>query len=145
MTLENLERIGKLKRHSPTPEEVRKLLGAARRNLKDAHVRGISAETRFDAAYKAIMQCALVALIASGFRPSTGEPGHHAVVVQSLAKTIQLSGERGAVLDKLRRLRNLSDYSGEDISEEEAAACIRSAEALLADLEAWLRTRHPDL
>ena len=55
MTLENLLRIGKLKSHKTTREEVSRLLTAMLRNLKDAHNTGISAESRFDIAYKAIM------------------------------------------------------------------------------------------
>ena len=68
MSLENLAKIGKLKQHSVTREDAAKLLAAARRNL---------AETRFDLAYKAVMQCGLLAIMANGYRPSTNEPGHH--------------------------------------------------------------------
>jgi hypothetical protein len=50
MSLENLARIGKLKRHRPTRQEIMRLLSAAERNIRDAHVDAISAETRFDAA-----------------------------------------------------------------------------------------------
>ena len=144
MTLENLVQVGRLKEHKATREEILKLLEAARRNLKDARVPGISAGTRFDAAYKAVMQCALLALLACGFRPSTSEPGHHVTTIQSLPKTIGLSDDRLVVLDSLRKRRNLSDYSGEEISDEQASACIRAAEALFADIEAWLRATHSD-
>ena len=61
MTLQNLLRIGRLKEHTPTAAEVQRLLAAIERNLADTAVPGISDETRFDAAYKAVMQCALVA------------------------------------------------------------------------------------
>jgi len=61
MSLENLLKIGRLKLHHPEVAEVGRLLAAIRRNLADAMVASISAETRFDAAYKAIMQCSLVA------------------------------------------------------------------------------------
>ncbi len=53
MTLENLLRIGKLKPHKTTHEEIARLLTAMRRNLKDAHNTEISPESRFDIAYKA--------------------------------------------------------------------------------------------
>jgi hypothetical protein len=43
---------------------VQRLLAAIKRNLADAAVANISDETRFDAAYKAVMQCALVAMLA---------------------------------------------------------------------------------
>jgi hypothetical protein len=145
MTLENLLRIGKLKPHKTTREEVGRLLAAMRRNLQDARNREISAESRFDIAYKAVMQCALVAVMANGYRPSTNEPGHHATVVQSLPTTIGLASERMIVLDQLRKKRNLSDYAGAGITEEEAAACARAAEELASTVEQWLRANHPEM
>ena len=74
MTLENLsnlEKIGQLKSHVTSREEVQRLLDAARRNLSDSDVELISSETRFDSAYKAVMQLALAAMMANGFRPET--------------------------------------------------------------------------
>lgn len=118
---------------------------AVRRNLQDARLVGISPVSRFDIAYRAIMQCALVAMLANGFRPSTSEPGHHATVVQSLPKTVGLASERVVVLDGLRKKRNLSDYTGADIAEEEAAACVRAAEDLASKVEGWLRANRPEL
>lgn len=76
MTLENLLKIGQLKSHATSKDEVQRLLGAARRNLADAEVEVISTETRFDSAYKAIMQTSLAALMANGYRPDTNKPGH---------------------------------------------------------------------
>lgn len=145
MTLENLAQIGKVKPHKITRQEIARLLTAVRRNLKDACLDGISPETRFDVAYKAVMQCALVALMANGFRPSTNEPGHHATVIQSLPKTVGLPSERVIVLDQLRKKRNLSDYSGEGVSDEQASACVRAAEDLASTVEQWLRVTHPEL
>ncbi|MHB1529361.1 MAG: DNA-binding protein [Acidiferrobacteraceae bacterium] len=145
MTLENLAQIGKLKAHKTTHEEIARLLAAARRNLKDACHTDISPESRFDIAYKAVMQCALIAVMANGFRPSASEPGHHATVIQSLPKTVGLSNERITVQDKLRKKRNLSDYGGEGIGEAEAAACVSAAEDLAATLEQWLRANRPEL
>lgn len=111
---------------------------AARRNLKETSIPGLSPETRFDLAYKAVMQCGLFALMANGYRPSTNEPGHHATIIQTLPLTVGLDNERMIVLDKMRRIRNVNDYSGDTVSEEEAAACIRSAESLLTSITAWL-------
>ena len=76
MTLENLLRIGRIKEHPRDAAELQKLLVAAQRSLKDARVQEISPELRFDAAYRAIMQTALVALMANGYRPDTNQPGH---------------------------------------------------------------------
>ena len=143
--MENLLKIGQLKEHPPNAEEIRRLLSAAARNLADAGVTEVSSETRFDAAYKAIMQAALATLMARGYRPDKGRPGHHQTVVQSLALTMGLAASRVAVLDTLRRKRNLSDYTGEEIDDASADQCRNEAERLLGDVEAWLRANHPNL
>jgi hypothetical protein len=145
MTLENLLKIGQLKSHVTDAGEIVRLLEAAKRNLADAHVTSISPETRFDCAYKAIMQSALAALMANGFRPDTKRPGHHMTVLQSLPITIQLPGERMAVLDALRRKRNLSDYTGEDVDDVSAANCVQEAERLLREVKGWLKKNRADL
>lgn len=83
MTLDNL--IGKSLEHiEPDSAAIRRLLEAAQRNIKDAELTGLSNETRFDTAYKAIMQLANAALQASGFRTLTSKPGHHQTLIQSL-------------------------------------------------------------
>lgn len=63
MSLDNLLKIHQLQLHAATPDEIQRLLAAAGRNLADSGVAGLSDETRFDAAYKAIMQCAMVELM----------------------------------------------------------------------------------
>ena len=145
MTLENLLRIGQLKSHVTDAAEVQKLLNAAQRNLADAQVKLVSAETRFDAAYKAIMQSAQVALMAHGFRPDTNRPGHHMTVLQSLPVTIGLPGERLLLLDTLRRKRNASDYTGEEIDDVSVQACLHEAKQLLREVNGWMQQNRPDL
>lgn len=76
MTLDNLLGIGRLKAHKAARGEIERLLVSAETSLRDAKIGGVSAATRLDAAYKAIMQAALTALYANGYRPSTSEPGH---------------------------------------------------------------------
>lgn len=145
MTLQNLTKIGQLKPHTATPEEVQRLLAAVRRNLRDAARRENSDETRFDCAYKAIMQCALVAMLASGYRPSTNAPGHHQTMIQSLPLTLGVSNESWIVLDALRRKRNLNDYTGAPLEQAEADEAITQAKHLLSTLESWLKANHPKL
>lgn len=131
MSLENLLAINRLIRMLATPESIRRLIDAAARNLADARVTGISVENRFDAAYKTIMQCAMAALWAKGYRTSTSEPGHHQLVIQLLPKTLGVSNDVVIVLDALRKQRNLSDYSGDTISGASLAECLTQADALL--------------
>jgi hypothetical protein len=143
MTLENLLRIGSLKRHQPSDADLLRLLGAAHQGLKDTEIPGLSAGSRFDMAYKAIMQCALLAMMANGFRPSSNAPGHHATIIQSLPKSIGIQKKQMALLDQLRHKRNLHDYTGMDVSEKEADACMLAAAELFDTVEAWLREHRP--
>ncbi len=145
MTLQNLQRIGKLKDHAPTADEVQRLIAAIDRNIADAGVDSISEETRFDAAYKAVMQCALVAMLAAGYRPATSEPGHHQTLIQSLPLTLGVANDAWVVLDALRRQRNANDYTGAPMSPDVVSECISQAKTLRKQLRAHLAGKHPKL
>lgn len=145
MSLDNLVRTNQLKPHVTHPTEVQRLLAAARRNLADARVEGISDETRFDAAYKAIMQCALTGLMANGYRPSTSTPGHHQTMIQTLSLTLGIPRETWVVMDALRKKRNINDYSGDLIEPESVRECIAQADALLGQTTQWLESNRSDL
>lgn len=131
MSLENLVAIRRLIKLDATPDSIRKLLVAAERNLADARATNISAENRFDAAYKAIMQCAMAGLWAKGYRTSTSEPGHHQTAIQVLSMTLGVDADTVIVLDALRKQRNLNDYSGDSISDGTLQECLVQAETLL--------------
>lgn len=90
MTLANLLAIQRLQAFNATPQGVQRLLAAAMRNLLDAKLAQLSAENRFDAAYKCIMQCAMLGLWAHGYRTSTSQPGHHQTALQALPLTMGL-------------------------------------------------------
>jgi len=138
LSLANLLKVGRLKEHRADAREIDRLLAAAERSLADARSKAISAETRFDAAYRAVMQSGLAALMAQGYRPDTNQPGHHVTVIQTLPLTLGIDNKRMVVLDTLRRKRNLADYGGEDIDDASVAACIEEAEKLLRDARARL-------
>jgi hypothetical protein len=132
MTLENLVAIGKLKSHGATAGEIERLLASAKTSLADARRSEISPNSRLDLAYKGIMQASLAALMASGFRPSTSEPGHHQLVIQLLPKTLGVAPEKIRVLDAFRRARNVADYEGDVVEDSVVAECIAAAVELLA-------------
>lgn len=145
MSLENLVKINQLQRHTTNAHEVQRLLTAATRNLADSKTTSISDETRFDAAYKAIMQCAMVGLLAHGYRPSTTTPGHHQTMIQTLEQTLGVPKEMWIVLDSLRKKRNLNDYSGDLIEPAALKTCMTRANELLAITRRWLAKHRPDL
>lgn len=141
MTLENLLRAGKLKAHTADEAEIDRLLEKAARALRDAGQRSLSSDSRLDIAWRALMQSALAALLANGYRPTTSEPGHHQLVIQALPKSIGLASARLPVLDALRKARNQSDYRGVPVSDAVADECLREAQRLHGEVLEWLAAR----
>lgn len=141
MSLENLLRIGKLKAHAADEIEITRLLQSAERALGDAARPVLSSDSRFKLAYGAVLQAALAAMLAKGYRPPTSEPGHHQLLIQALTLTLGLPRERVQVLDAYRKVRNRSDYHGDDVSDVVAAECVEDALRLVADVRAGVRAR----
>ena len=137
--------IHQLQNFTPSPQGVQRLLAAAERNLTDAKLAALSADNRFDAAYKAIMQCAMVGLWANGYRTSTNQPGHHQTALQALPKTMGISQENVIVLDALRKQRNLSDYEGDPVTDAAVVECVKQAEILIRHTQQWLRNHRAEL
>ncbi|MDZ4348687.1 MAG: DNA-binding protein [Xanthomonadaceae bacterium] len=142
MSLDNLVGIS-LDRVEANAATIKRLLQAAARNLADAQVTDISAELRFDAAYKAILQLANAALQAHGYRTLTSKPGHHMTMLQTLGMTLDIDRDTVIVLDALRKQRNVVDYSGDLVSEQLVNECCQQAAAVQQAMFDWLRQHHP--
>jgi hypothetical protein len=145
MTLENLLAIHKLQRFEPSAIGVQRLLAAAERNLLDAGLLALSSENRFDAAYKAIMQCAMIGLWANGYRTSTSQPGHHQMALQVLPKSLDIAPNLVIVFDALRKQRNLNDYEGDPVTDAAVFECCGQAQHLIEHTRTWLQENRPDL
>jgi hypothetical protein len=145
MTLQNLLAIQRLVAFEASRDDIQRMLGAAERNLADAKVAAISDENRFDAAYKCIMQCAMCALWANGYRTSKSQPGHHQTAIQSLPLSMGLDTKTMVLLDTLRKQRNISDYDGDPVSPAAVEEGLKQAARLLEALRAWLKKNRPDL
>ena len=144
MSLRNL--LGtSLEQITPDRDSVRRLLEAAKRQIADAKVVAVSTETRFSSAYSAIRMLADVGLHAHGFRTLTSRPGHHQTAIQTLPKTLDVQSATLIRLDKLRKQRNLTEYTGDIIPESALAECLACAESLNAVALEWLRKNAPDL
>ena len=134
-----------LDRIKPDASVVKRLISSAERNIADAHVLEISAENRFDVAYKAIMQLANAALQANGYRTLTNKPGHHMTMIQTLNQTADIDKQTVVTLDALRKQRNVADYSGDIIPTSAVDECISHAKNLLNDTRNWLKENKPEL
>ena len=144
MSLDNLVGIS-LESITPDAAAIGRLLSAAKRNIEDAHVVEISAENRFDAAYKAIMQLANAALQANGFRTLTSKPGHHMTMIQTLSQTVGVDNQTVIVLDTLRKQRNDADYFGDTVPNSAVEECVSQALALRDLVIDWLDKNRPEL
>ena len=131
MSLDNLARIGQLEAIAPDAGQIERLIAAAKRALADARTPELSAESRFDIAYRAIMQAANAALQASGYRTLTSNPGHHRIMLQTLPLTVELDTAVMVQLDALRKQRNGIDYSGDIVSDSMADEAISHADKLI--------------
>lgn len=145
MSLENLLKIKQLQLHSPSNEALLRLLDAIKRNIEDSQVEAVSGETRFDAAYKAIMQSAMLGLWLNGYRTSTSQPGHHQTAIQTLPTTLGVDKSVVIVLDALRKQRNVSDYEGDPISDQAVIECIKQAGKLHQYLLDWIKVNRAEL
>ncbi len=145
MTLANLLAIQRLQAFEASPQGVQRLLAAAERNLADAQLQALSAENRFDAAYKCILQCAMLGLWARGYRTPTSQPGHHQTTLQCLPLTMGLPGDVIIVLDALRKQRNQNDYEGDPVGTAVVTECLAQAHHLLAHTRQFLQTQFPAL
>ena len=130
---------------APARETIRRLLDGASPHIADAKVQAVSAETRFGSAYTAVRMLADVGLLAHGYRTLSSKPGHHQTAIQTLPTTFGIDAQTVIRLDKLRKQRNLTEYSGDIIPESAVGECLSQAESLLAVASDWLKMNRPDL
>lgn len=129
--LDNLVAIGQLKKEPGDQREFDGLVHSGRTRLKDAHIEGLSLESRFDLAYNAAHALALAALRRQGYRSD-----NRYQVFQCLPHTLAVGPEVWRVLSHCHGLRNRGEYEGQlDIGQQLVTDLIGAAEALLEKLD----------
>lgn len=130
--LENLARIGKLKREAPDAREFTGLLHSGRVRLADARLPLLSSESRFDLAYNAAHALALAALRWHGYRSE-----NRYLVFQALAFTLGLPAPAWRVLALCHERRNVAEYEGHlEVDERLLQDLLRVADEVLLRVEA---------
>lgn len=130
--LDNLVRIGKLKREPPSARELKGLLASARERLADADNTTLAFASRFDLAYNASHALALYALRHAGYRCDA-----RYLAFQSLQHTLGMPLEVWRVLAKAHERRNLAEYEGHLEHDERLLADVLAAPCrVLAAIEA---------
>ncbi len=121
--LDNLVRVGRLKREPPAQAEFDGLVRSGLLRLHDAENAALSLESRFDLAYNAAHALSLAALRWHGFRSE-----NRYLVFQCLTHTLGLESVQWRVLDQAHNKRNLAEYEGYlDVDEALVEALIRTA------------------
>jgi hypothetical protein len=130
--LENLVRVGKLKREPPAGEEIEGMLQSAEDRLADAKRADLAYSSRFDLAYNAAHALALAALRLAGYRSE-----NRYLVFQVLPHTLGMAAEKWRVLAKAHERRNLAEYEGHlDRDDRLLAELIATADELRRTLRA---------
>lgn len=131
--------------HKPTPEQIYNLWMLADRDIRDASVKDVSVDWRFNIAYNAALQLCTLLLNAQGYAPAKGQLAHYRVL-QSIRFTLPHRADDADYLDGCRNLRNKLEYDRTNFaSATEAAELLRYAAELRDETLAWLRERHPKL
>lgn len=119
-------------------------LQAARVKLDDAQQTVVSAGTRMDAAWDAVLLACLAVACAQGWR-ATSDKGHHAAVVEGAAQAMGLGQSRFDELDALRDWRNRKYRAGQFSTSAEVEEAIALVTPFQADMAAWFAKHHPVL
>ncbi len=129
--LENLVRIGKLKREPAADEEILGLLHSAKERLADAGESRLAYSSRFDLAYNAAHALALAAPRRFGYRSD-----NRYLVFQALTHTVGLEAASCRIFMKAHERRNLAEYEGHlETDEKLLAELIAAARVLRTALE----------
>lgn len=125
-------------------QTIQSQLRAAVQKYRDSQNVSVSGPTRLDAAYDAILFCALAVFAAQGYRISS-RPGHHRIAMEGLAGTLDLGESTYDELETLLDLRN-SKYDGfESVDERTLADTLQLSSHVLTTVSNWLGQHHPDL
>lgn len=129
----------------PLPANARDVvawLQAAQVKLQDAQLAVVSAGTRMDAAWDAVLLACLAVACAQGWR-ATSDKGHHAAVFEGTAQAIGLGQRRFDELDALRDWRNRKYRAGQFSTAVEVGEAIALVTPFQADVAAWFAAQHP--
>ena len=129
--LENLARIGSLKREAADPRETASLLHSGRARLHDAKRADLAFESRFDLGYNAAHAIALAALRSRGYRSDK-----RYIVFQCLEMTLGLTPKQWTLLALCHKRRNIAEYEGElEVDEPLLTSLLEVVEAMLEKVQ----------
>lgn len=145
MKLYELEERGYLARITPSKDDMAHLITAIQRRLMDAKNETVTRENRLQQAYQAVLQVAIAALHAKGYRLKS-KPAHHVMAIESLEHTIGVERRLRDYYQSLRKRRHDVIYDAViSVSEQDLEEAIERAESLFAAFRQWLEKEQPEL
>ena len=117
--LDNLVKTGSLKEGPATDDEVQGLINRGLVKIEDYKQANLSTDSRFDLAYNAAHALCLAALRHAGYRS-----GNRYLVFLCAQHTIGLEPEYWRVLSNAHRERNIAEYEGDIVLNEQLVAAL---------------------
>ena len=129
----------KIRREPGVKAQVGDQQAAARRDLEAARKFGSDEEWTFNIAYNAMLLAGGAVMFSEGYRPTTGEGGH-AAVIEFLRIRLDLSFRPMLdLMDRMRRQRHRITYEAiETVSSTQIAEALQTAEEFVLRIEALL-------
>ncbi len=125
--LENLVKIGQLKKEAPVQSEIDGLINTARQLLNDSQISNLSDQSKFELSYSAAHSLSLAALRWHGYRSE-----NRFIVFQCLIHTIGLDTGKMRILSDSHNKRNKSAYEGQtDLVESQVQSIITITKEVL--------------
>ena len=145
MKLYKMEEHGYLARITPSKDDIAHLITAIQRRLMDAGNLTVTKENRLQQAYQAVLQVAIAALHAKGYRLKS-KPAHHVMAIDSLEHTIGVERRLRDYYQSLRKRRHDVIYDAIiSVSEQDLEEAIDRAESLFAAFREWLGKEQPEI
>jgi len=128
----------------PSKQELDNLRSIVARSLKDVTTPGLSADTRFVLAHDAARTASLIVVRAEGYRPRS--VGGHSNTSLALGEADPAFSALSAYFDTCRMKRNDCEYDFVGgVSDTEAGSLLQTVQTFTAEVDAWMRARHPHL
>ena len=133
-------------RHKTAKTQIDEFRAFIRRDLRDASLKPLSLENRFDIAFHAAILTAKVAVFCAGYRLKAGRARYAAFKTLKLALGSSL--QKKSVIEYLERcgkMRQQSVYAPNLISRADVEDLCKQTRALVKNVDAWIAKRHRKL
>ena len=129
----------KIRREPGVKVQVGDQQAAAKRDLEAARKFGSDEEWTFNIAYNAMLLAGRAVMFSEGYRPTTGEGGHAAVIEFLRIRLDPSFRPMLDLMDRMRRQRHRITYEAiETVSPAQIAEALKTAEEFVLRIEALL-------